>query len=42
MYEITGEDSGDFLVNQDWYESAMSYCQENKHHTGIYKQESRM
>lgn len=31
-----------FLVNQERYESAMSYREETKHHTGIYKQESRM
>lgn len=39
---ITGEHPKAFLVNQDWYESAMSYCQENKHHAGIYKQKSPM
>lgn len=39
---ITGEHPEAFLVNQDWYESAVSYRQENKHHAGIYKQKSRM
>lgn len=39
---ITGEHPEAFLGNQDWYESAMSYRQENKHHTGIYKQKPHM
>lgn len=39
---ITGEHPEAFLVNQGWYESAMSYCQENKHHAAIYKQKSCM